>query len=153
MLLVQIAQYKPGGSARVVRIKKDADERSAASDELQGSAEAFGELYGGRDQASDHVSLTRKVVEVAGMQQNSCIAQQRNGKLLIRTKHGDAKYCVPSTLDRQPLTEALRGQLGVEFGQVRANPLHELEAEYCAAPPTSLGEPIGREHSLTGRCR
>ncbi len=72
-----------------------------------------------RDQACNQIPFTREVVEVPRVKQDSCIAQQRNRKVLVRPEHGHAQDGVPSSLDGQTLTQVLRSQFGVEFGEIR----------------------------------
>ena len=63
---------------------------------LQQSEYTFLESILGRDEAKDEKTISRKIKEVAWMDQHGKAFQQCNSEVIIGSRHGDAENGVPA---------------------------------------------------------
>src|SRR2546427_3714491 len=86
---------------------------------------AFAELLDRCDQAHDEISVTGKIVEVAGMHEHGELAQEFNRQFLIGLRCRNAQHGIPPALDVQPSTSLLFCQLVIKLFEIAAQTVQE----------------------------
>src|SRR5215472_2968790 len=97
-----------------------------SAEKLEQARDAFAELCFGADQADYDVAVSREVVEMAGMHEDSMLLQELDRRILVRLGYRHAQDCVPPPLNLQARAGRLQIQLPVQFEQVGSYPLHQL---------------------------
>lgn len=74
-----------------------------------------------RDQTQNQVAILGKIVEVARVNENTVVCEERESEEFVGLRGGDAEDGVPSGFERKARAKGLRSELHIELRQVGAN--------------------------------
>ena len=106
-----------------------------------------------RDQTQHQISIARKIIKMPRMHHHRLLPHQLNRQLLIRPRHRNPQYRVPSAFHAQPLTSLLPRKLPVKLGKIRLSPAPATAAEYPSSAPAARAQPTASAHSSKDKCR
>ena len=94
-----------------------------------------------------------KIVEVAGMDAHTRLAQQADRQLLVTLKHGDAQHDVPSAFDLQARARGMAGELAIEFREIHAQTIEKNGLDLFALIEQHRRRLAGRARSWRDKYR
>src|SRR5208337_5578961 len=77
------------------------------------------------DQAEHEMAFAGKIVEVAGMNDDTHLPQEVDGQIFVSSKDGNAQHNVPSSFDLQSCARGTARKLAIEFREIRSQAIEK----------------------------